>query len=74
MVMEFAELGSLDHMPSKVAEEEMDVSNLVLITIDTQVADAMMHLNTQRARLSVSRARLEKGAGQDHRLRLGATD
>jgi len=54
MVMEFAELGSLIHMPNKVAEEEMDVSNLVLITIGIQVADAMMHLNTQRARLSVS--------------------
>jgi len=45
MVMEFAEQGSLDYALNKAAEEEMDVDNMVRITIGIQVADAMVHLD-----------------------------
>jgi tRNA A-37 threonylcarbamoyl transferase component Bud32 len=45
MVMEFAPLGSLDHVLSKADEEGVDTSNLVKITIGMQVAEAMTHLH-----------------------------
>ena len=45
MLMEFAPLGSLDHVLNKAAEEEVDVSNPVRIIAGVQVADAMMHLD-----------------------------
>jgi serine/threonine protein kinase len=45
MVMEFAALGSLDHVLSKADEDGVDISNLVKITIGMQVAEAMTHLH-----------------------------
>ena len=45
MVMEFAPLGSLDHVLSKADEDGVDASNLVKITIAMQVADGMAHLH-----------------------------
>jgi tRNA A-37 threonylcarbamoyl transferase component Bud32 len=45
MVMEFAPLGSLDHVLSKVDEDGVDISNLVKITLGMQVAEAMTHLH-----------------------------
>jgi tRNA A-37 threonylcarbamoyl transferase component Bud32 len=45
MVMEFAPLGSLDHVLSKADEDVVDISNLVKITIGMQVAEAMTHLH-----------------------------
>jgi tRNA A-37 threonylcarbamoyl transferase component Bud32 len=45
MVMEFAPLGSLDHVLSKADEDGVDISNLVKITVGMQVADAMTHLH-----------------------------
>ena len=44
MVMEFAQQGSLDHVLSASAEQDVHVSNLVRLTIAVQVADAMMQL------------------------------
>jgi serine/threonine protein kinase len=45
MVMEFAPLGSLDHVLSKADEDGVDTSNLVKITLGMQVAEAMTHLH-----------------------------
>jgi hypothetical protein len=45
MVMEFAPLGSLDHLLSKADEDGVDISNLVKIIVCMQVADAMTHLH-----------------------------
>jgi tRNA A-37 threonylcarbamoyl transferase component Bud32 len=45
MVMEFAPLGSLDHVLSKADEDGVDISNLVKITLGMQVAEAMTHLH-----------------------------
>ena len=45
MVMEFAPLGSLDHVLQRAAGDDVDVSKQVLITMGVQVADAMVHLN-----------------------------
>ncbi len=43
--MEFAPLGSLDHVLSKADEDGVDIGNLVKIAICMQVADAMTHLH-----------------------------
>jgi hypothetical protein len=45
MVIEFAPLGSMDHVLSKTDEDGVDISNLVKITVGMQVADAMTHLH-----------------------------
>jgi tRNA A-37 threonylcarbamoyl transferase component Bud32 len=45
MVMEFAPLGSLDHVLSKADEDGIDISNLVKIMVGMQVAEAMAHLH-----------------------------
>jgi len=45
MVMEFAPLGSLDHVLSKADEDGRDIGNLVKIVVGMQVADAMDHLH-----------------------------
>ena len=45
MAMEFAPLGSLDHVSSKADEDGVDISNLVKIIVCMQVADAMTHLH-----------------------------
>jgi hypothetical protein len=44
MVMEFAQQGSLDHVLTASAAQDMHVSHLVRLTIAVQVADAMMQL------------------------------
>ena len=46
--MEFAPLGSLDHVLSKADENGVDISNLVKIIIGMQVAEAMTHLISTR--------------------------
>ena len=48
MVMEYAEQGSLDHVLTSIAEQDVYVSNLVLLTVGVQVADAMMHLDLNK--------------------------
>jgi len=45
MVMEFANLGSLDHVLNNAAERGTDVSNLVLIAVAMQAAEGMVHLH-----------------------------
>jgi hypothetical protein len=45
MVMEFAPLGSLDHVLSKAHQDGVDIGNLVKITVGMQVAEAMTHLH-----------------------------
>jgi hypothetical protein len=45
MVMEFAPLGSLDHVLSKADEDGVDIGNLVKMTVGMQVAEAMTHLH-----------------------------
>ena len=45
MVMEFAAQGSLDHVLNKAAEDNTDVSNLVLTQVCMQVAEGMEHLH-----------------------------
>jgi serine/threonine protein kinase len=45
MVMEFAPLGSLDHVLTKADEDGVDIGNLVKITVGMQVAEAMAHLH-----------------------------
>jgi hypothetical protein len=45
MVMEFAPLGSLDHVLSKADEDGVEIGNLVKITVGMQVAEAMTHLH-----------------------------
>ena len=45
MVMEFAPIGSLDHVLSKADEDGVDISNLVKITVGMQVAKVMTHLH-----------------------------
>jgi serine/threonine protein kinase len=45
MVMEFAPLGSLDHVLNKAVEDDTDVSDLVLMQICMQVAEGMVHLH-----------------------------
>ena len=45
MVMEFAPLGSLDHVLMKADEDGRDVSNLVKVEVDRQVSDAVAHLH-----------------------------
>jgi hypothetical protein len=45
MVVDFAPLGSLDHVLSKDDEDSVDISNLVKITVGMQVAEAMTHLH-----------------------------
>jgi tRNA A-37 threonylcarbamoyl transferase component Bud32 len=45
MVMEFAPLGSLDHVLRKAEEDGVDVSNLVKTTVAMQVSEAMAHLH-----------------------------
>ena len=45
MVMEFAPLGSLDHVFNKADEDGVDISSLVKILVCMQVADAMTHLH-----------------------------
>jgi len=45
MVMEFAPLGSLDHVLSKADEDGAEIGNLVKITVGMQVAEAMTHLH-----------------------------
>ena len=45
--MEFAPLGSLDHVVSKADEDDIDISNLVKIIVSMQVADATTYLHLQ---------------------------
>jgi len=45
MVMEFAPLGSLDHVLIKADEDGVDIGNLVKMTVCMQVAEAMTHLH-----------------------------
>jgi tRNA A-37 threonylcarbamoyl transferase component Bud32 len=45
MVMEFAPLGSLDHVLSKADEDGAEIGNHVKITVGMQVAEAMTHLH-----------------------------
>ncbi len=45
MVMEFAPLGSLDHVLSKADEDGIEISNLVKIIVCMQVTEAMTHLH-----------------------------
>ena len=44
MLMEFAPQGNPTHVLNKAEENQVDVSNQVLITTALQVADAMVHL------------------------------
>ena len=46
--MEYAEQGSLDHVLTSIAEQDEDLSNLVLLTVGVQVAVAMMHLDLNK--------------------------
>ena len=48
MVMKFAQQGSLDHVLTTAVEQDMHLSNLVLLTIAVQVADAMMQLEVHK--------------------------
>ena len=48
MIMEYAEQGSLNHVLTSIAEQDVHVSNLVLLTVSVQVADAMMHLDLHK--------------------------
>ena len=48
MLMEFAPLGSLDHVLNKAAEQDIDVSEQVRMAIGVQVADAMVHLDLHK--------------------------
>ena len=45
MVMEFAPQGSLDHVLNKAADDDTDVSKLVLMQVCMQVAEGMEHLH-----------------------------
>ena len=45
MLREFAPQGSLDHVLIKAVENEIDVSNLVLMQVCMQVAEGMEHLH-----------------------------
>ena len=45
MVLEFAELGSLDHVLKKASEDDAEVSNAVSTAICLQVAEGMAHLH-----------------------------
>jgi serine/threonine protein kinase len=45
MVIEFAPLGSMDHLLSKADEDDVDISNLVKMTVGMQVAEAITHLH-----------------------------
>ena len=48
MLMEFAPQGNLTHVLNKAEEDQVDVSNQVLITTALQVADAMVHLDLHK--------------------------
>ena len=45
MVMEFAPLGSMDHVLMKADEDGREVNNLVMIELGRQVSDAVAHLH-----------------------------
>ena len=48
MVMEFAQQGSLDQLLTTAAEQNTPVSNLSLLAVAVQVADAMMQLEVHK--------------------------
>ena len=58
MLMEFAPRGNLTHVLNKAEEEQIDVSNQVLITTALQIADAMVHLDLHQRKCVYHHANL----------------